>query len=151
MFSTRKAYVAYVALSVLVLAAGYFFSVPKSVVQVGPRIVHLSGQTIRVSVADTEASRELGLGGREGLASDEGMLFVFPEDGVHAFWMKGMKFSIDILWIDSQGKIIYIAQNIAPETYPKSFGPGTPVRYVLELPANYALQHGIKAGDEVQL
>jgi uncharacterized membrane protein (UPF0127 family) len=117
----------------------------------GTHTVQLDGQTIRVTIAQTDAERELGLGGRAGLSADEGMLFVFPTDGHYKFWMKDMRFSIDMLWIDSQGKIIYIAQNIAPETYPQSFGPDAPARYVLELPAGWANAHGVRVGNKVGL
>ena len=153
MFSTAKAYVAYVALVVLVLVLGYFSSLSfnQPTTQVGFRVIHLDGEVIRVSVAETDAERELGLGGREGLAPDEGMLFVFSKDDVYAFWMKDMKFSIDMLWISSNGDITYMAQNVSPDTFPKAFGPGTPARYVLELPANYAAQHHVQVGDIVQL
>lgn len=152
MFSTNKVYAAYVALAVLVFAIGYFFSLPHNgpTTQIGFRTVHLDGQVIRVSVAETDAERQLGLGTRDGLAPDEGMLFVFPEDGVYAFWMRDMKFSIDIVWISLDGKIIYIQSDVSPDTFPKTFGPQTPARYVLELPAKYAVQHGVRVGDEVQ-
>jgi len=115
------------------------------------RTVSLDGQTIRVMIADTEASREQGLGGLPGLAPDEGMLFIFPQDGVYAFWMKDMRFSIDMVWLSSSGKVIYIAQNISPNTFPKDFGPHSPARYVLELPANYTKEYNVSIGDIVRL
>jgi len=121
------------------------------------RTIHLKGESVRISVADTDALRQLGLGGRAGLAPDEGMLFVFPRDGKYAFWMKDMRFSIDILWLSApstssgQATVVYIAQNISPDTYPKDFVSTAPARYVLELPAGYAASHSIKVGDIVQL
>ena len=115
------------------------------------RTIQLHGQTIRVSLADTPATRQLGLGGREGLAADEGMLFVFPSDGEYAFWMKDMRFSIDILWLAADGTIVTIAKSVPPESYPKDFSPTSPSRYVMELPANYSDSHEINVGDRVQL
>ena len=47
--------------------------------------VHIKDQLVRVSIADTEEKRELGLGGRAGLEKDEGMLFAFPKDGKYGF------------------------------------------------------------------
>lgn len=113
--------------------------------------IQLDGQTIHVTIASTDASRELGLGGRTGLAPDEGMLFVFRQDGLYQFWMKDMRFSIDILWLTADGKVIYIVPNLSPSTYPQAFGPAAQARYVLELSAGYAAAHGVKVGDVVQL
>src|SRR3990167_10987110 len=101
------------------------------------RTIQLNGQTIRVSVADTETAREQGLSGRAGLATDEGMLFVFLKDGKYAFWMKDMLFSIDILWLSSDGAVVFMAKNVSPDTYPRAFAPDGPARYVLELPAGF--------------
>lgn len=115
------------------------------------RTVELDGNAISVLVADTDASRRLGLGGRASLGADEGMLFIFPVDGRYAFWMKDMRFSIDILWISADDTIVYMAQNVAPDTYPHSFVSPTPARDVLELPAGYAAAHGVSVGDKVQL
>ena len=112
--------------------------------------IQLGGQTARVTVADTESARQQGLSGRTGLAADEGILFVFPEDGEHAFWMKDMLFSIDILWLSADGKVVYMAENVSPDTYPQSFRPDVPARYVLELPAGYAKEYNVIIGDVVR-
>ncbi len=112
--------------------------------------IQLKGETIHVSVADTMSTREKGLSGRPGLADDEGMLFVFPEDGNYAIWMKDMRFSIDIVWISAEGTVVYMAQNVSPDTYPKNFVSETPARYVLELPAGYAQVHDLSIGDIVR-
>ena len=114
------------------------------------RTIQLNGQTIRVSVADTETAREQGLSGRSGLAADEGMLFVFSEDGKYAFWMKDMLFSIDILWLSGDGAVVYMAENVSPDTYPQNFQPLVSARYVLELPAGYAKEYNVVVGDLVR-
>src|SRR5947208_11440214 len=57
----------------------------------------------------TTLFRSRGLQGKEGLKKNEGMLFIFEQDGLHRFWMKDMKFPIDIIWIDHRGAIITIA------------------------------------------
>lgn len=117
----------------------------------GARTIELKGQAIQVSVADTESTRRQGLSGRADLEPDEGMLFVFPEDGVHGFWMKDMRFSIDILWLSNEGAVVYMAQDVSPDTFPQHFSPNTPARYVLELPAGYAKAHNVTLGDIVRL
>jgi uncharacterized membrane protein (UPF0127 family) len=115
------------------------------------RSVVLAGQTIHVSIADTPALQEKGLGGRTSLAPNEGMLFVFPESGEYAFWMKDMRFSIDIVWLSDDGAVVYMAQNVSPDTYPQTFIPNEPARYVLELPAGWAKAYTMKIGDSARL
>ena len=123
-----KRLVAIIALGALVLfaaAAGYpVYLSPAPVIPTaveGLPTIQLKGQPIRISIADTETARQQGLSGRAGLAADEGMLFVFPEDGTYAFWMKDMLFSIDILWLSGDGAVVYMAENVSPDTYPKIF------------------------------
>ena len=111
--------------------------------------VHIGTATIRVAVVDTPAAREQGLGGVTGLLPNEGMLFVFQKDSRYAFWMKDMTFSIDMVWIGSDKRIVYIAKNVSPDTYPKPFVPTSPARYVLELPAGFADSHNLKIGESV--
>ena len=112
-------------------------------------MVRIDGNSINVAIADTPALQALGLGNRDGLQSSEGMLFVFNVDKEYAFWMKDMRFSIDMVWISAAGNIVYLEQNVSPATYPQDFVPTSPARYVLELPAGYALSHGFKVGDIV--
>jgi uncharacterized membrane protein (UPF0127 family) len=113
--------------------------------------IELDGNTVRVAVADTPESRARGLGGRAGLAADEGMLFVFLADGKYAFWMKDMRFSLDILWLSSEGKVVSLVERVSPSTYPRDFVPDVPARYVLELPAGYVGVHAVRLGDTVRL
>jgi len=118
----------------------------------GLRPLTIDGNTIYVSVAATEASREQGLSGRESLAPDQGMLFIFPTEGAYPFWMKDMRFAIDMIWIANNGTIIYIQGDVVPATYPNTFQPKSALaRYVLELPAGYAIAHNIKVGDKVDI
>lgn len=109
----------------------------------------IGDQTVYVSKVDTPELRERGLSGRTGLSGDEGMLFVFPEDGIYPFWMKDMRFAIDILWIAHDGTVLYIEHNLSPDTYPQVFGSDKPARYVLELPSGYARAHNINVGDTI--
>ncbi len=112
--------------------------------------IEIDGTTIAVAIADTPALQELGLGDRDDLPQGEGMLFVFPVDKAYAFWMKDMRFSIDMVWISESGNITYMAQDVSPDTYPEDFIPTSPARYVLELPAGYAQSHDFQVGDAVR-
>lgn len=111
--------------------------------------IKLSETTIHAMVARHPSTRERGLSGLPALAPDEGMLFIFPEQGRHSFWMKDMKFAIDIIWIASNRDIIAISSGISPDTYPDTFIPPRDVQFVLELGAGSAEKIGLKAGDKV--
>ncbi|MBP6858226.1 MAG: DUF192 domain-containing protein [Candidatus Pacebacteria bacterium] len=100
-------------------------------------------------VARTPSTRERGLSGTLSLDSDEGMLFIFPQPGVYAFWMKDMNFAIDIVWIDSDRRVIGVTRNVLPETYPETFGPTGKVQFVLEAPSGSAEKFGLKEGSIV--
>lgn len=113
-------------------------------------VIRIAGRNVKVSIADTPKSRERGLSGQAGLGRDEGMLFVFPEDGRHSFWMKDMRFPIDIVWLSADGRVITIAPDVSPDTYPRSFVPAAPARYVVELPAGFAETYNLKVGDIVR-
>jgi uncharacterized membrane protein (UPF0127 family) len=78
----------------------------------------LEGRSLQVEVVNTPESVEQGLSGRDTMSAD-GMLFVFPNEAVRAFWMKDMRFAIDIIWI-RDGKIVGRVESAPPPE------PGTP-------------------------
>ncbi|MFA7309979.1 MAG: DUF192 domain-containing protein [Candidatus Paceibacterota bacterium] len=149
-------YIAAAAVAVAVVASIYAESRTEPVAPSIP-IVHrqsvivLKGQMVRVTVASTPAARQQGLSGRSGLAQDEGMLFVFPEDGEYGFWMKDMLFPIDIVWLDADGTVVYIAPEVSPDSYPTSYRPATSSRYVVELPAGWVKVYNLSIGDRAEL
>lgn len=102
---------------------------------------------IFAEVVESDPERVRGLSGREHLADGEGMLFVFDADARHAFWMKDMNFPIDIIWFDSDFDVVHIEHSLSPSTYPETFTPPFPARYVLEVPAGFAKVHSIAQGD----
>lgn len=104
------------------------------------------GVSLRIEYATTTVARERGLGGRTEVARDYGMLFVFPKDEKHGFWMKDMLSPVDIFWLDAQGHVVSIAGDVATSTYPYVFYPSSPARYVLETAAGFAREHEVKNG-----
>ncbi len=111
--------------------------------------VKLGDELFVLEIADTFALQERGLSYRQSLAPQTGMLFVFDDPGVHYFWMKDMNFSIDIIWLDADKKVVHIEHSLSPSTYPNSFGPETPTQYVIEIPAGEAKSSGLSKGDVV--
>jgi uncharacterized membrane protein (UPF0127 family) len=127
--------------------------IPKSKVPIVPTkkreglFLDIGTTSIRLIEASTPEARERGLGARDRLDQNVGMLFTFNEPGMYEFWMKDMRFGIDIIWLDTDGRIVTIKRNVAPLTYPKVFGPSAPSLSVIELNAGRSLSLDLKEGD----
>lgn len=104
-----------------------------------------------VLLADTPELRQKGLGGRTSIGPNEVMFFYFTEDSKHSFWMKDMLFSIDIVWLDSNWRVIHIERNVSPDTYPRSFGPEIESRYVLEFKEGITSKLELQVGDIINM
>lgn len=130
----------------------YFFIFSEPAASITPEhVVFVDDVRVAVEIADSPEEREQGLGGTAQLENGEGMLFVFEADGTHSFWMKGMQYSIDILWISAEKRVVHIEKALSPSTFPQSFTSPTPARYVLEVPAGFSDMHGIREGSEMKL
>jgi uncharacterized membrane protein (UPF0127 family) len=110
------------------------------------------GSAVTAELAVTDEERQQGLMFRDKIEESQGMLFVFEGEDIHAFWMKNMKFPIDILWLDSQRKIVHIEANVPPCTADPcpSYIPKSPARYVLELKSGAAARHGLHLYDRLE-
>ncbi len=106
---------------------------------------------LHVTVADTNVERQLGLSGKRAIAPNEGMLFVFSNDGLWRIWMKEMSFGIDILWLAEDGSVVDIREYVYPDSYPLVYEPSAPARYILEVRAGYAEIYNIRKGDVIDL
>lgn len=105
-------------------------------------------QCIQLEWADTDQTRLKGLSGRESLDSDSGMLFIFEQPARECIWMKNMRFSIDIIWLDEAKTISKIERNVSPETYPATFCQDETM-YVIELNAGEAEKLGLELGQKL--
>lgn len=116
-----------------------------------PDIISIDLSGLDLDIADTEPLRRLGLGGRDALSDNAGMLFVFPTSDRHGFWMKGMRFPLDIIWI-SDGTVVDIVTLSPPYPglpIPPSHTPKADADLVLELNAGKAAELGIREGVRV--
>jgi uncharacterized membrane protein (UPF0127 family) len=102
-------------------------------------------------VADTQEEKTKGLSGRDQLPDTDAMLFTFVAEGRNCFWMKDMKFAIDMLWFNADKKLVYEKRNATPESYPESFCPDVPAKYVVEVTSGVAEKNQIKLGDYLQI
>ena len=112
-------------------------------------VIIISGESIPVEIADMNTERIQGLSGRDSLTAGFGILFVFEKSDMHGFWMKDMKFPIDIIWISDDWRVVAMEKKVSPDTFPFIFYPPVPAKYVLELNAGEAEKLGIEPGKDV--
>lgn len=148
----KKQFAIFSLMGLLLAAAAFIFSaLPKSREREASARITVGGAEFAVEVADTAYRRMQGLSGREALAEGRGMLFLFDTPGAPGFWMKDMKFPIDIVWI-SGGRVLGVEANVSPDDAPSRtvYYPPAPVDRALEIPAGSAASAGITAGSVVE-
>lgn len=111
----------------------------------------LGGQTVFASVASTTEARTLGLSYTSALPADVVKVFIFDTDEQWSFWMKGMAYPIDMVWVTASGTIAHIETSVTPESYPKSFTPPLPARYVIETVPGLFATVALKVGDTIDM
>lgn len=102
--------------------------------------------TIVADIAATNDQRTKGLAVKDTLDNDEGMLFVFNAAREHSFWMKGMKFPIDIIWISEHHEVVHVENRLepcVPDSFCPTYKPDRNSLYVLETVAGFAQKYNI--------
>ncbi|MGV8142908.1 MAG: DUF192 domain-containing protein [Candidatus Pacearchaeota archaeon] len=117
----------YIIIALLFILGTYFVLTIKS----SPEVC-FGVNCFSVEIADEEAERSKGLMFRETLANDEGMLFIFDSVGNYPFWMKNTPLPLDIIWIDSDYRVVHIAHNTTPGSTDIIY-PTAEAKYVLEI------------------
>ena len=113
--------------------------------------VIINGFELRVYLAVTNDQQIKGLSVKDHLKENEGMLFVYQQPSRQGFWMKDMKFPIDIIWLDNNGTVVYIKNSLQPCIMTFAFlcptyTPDKDSLYVLETGSGFSKKHGIKIG-----
>ena len=103
---------------------------------------------LEIEIASTEYETQTGLMYRKGMEEKQGMLFIFPNEEVHAFYMKNTQFPLDIVYIKADSTIASFQEN-AEAFNEKSLSSTVPVQYVLELNAGLAEKWQLEIGDKV--
>ena len=112
------------------------------------REVCVNQKCFKVEIADTSEKRQIGLMQHEVLKEDNGMWFIFNEEGRHSIWMKNMNFPIDIIWIDSNYNVVDVKRNAEPCTDNcEIYSPSKDAKYVLEV----NIDSKINIGDKVEI
>lgn len=91
---------------------------------------------------------------RDSLADGRGMLFVHEQQGLNPYWMGHCNIPLDMIWMDSEHKVV----EISPATPPcptggpecPSYGGHVPSQYVLEIGSGQASRHGVREGLSLQ-
>ncbi|MCL1893637.1 MAG: DUF192 domain-containing protein [Holophagaceae bacterium] len=112
------------------------------------------GKRFLAEVARTANERARGLMYRQQLQSDRCMFFVYDQDDYHSIWMKNCLISLDVAWINTDGTVVEIAENVPPcsplrgDDCP-SFGGTVLSRHFIEFQAGTFKRLGLKVGDKV--
>lgn len=114
--------------------------------------VRIRDHEINVELAVTRQEKERGLGGRESLGTNEGMLFVYDHKEQFEFWMRDMQFPLDFIWIEGQ-KVADITLNVPPPRpgeKPAMVKPYVAVDKILEVAAGTVERLGIERTDPIE-
>lgn len=113
----------------------------------------INDENIKVEIAADALSKAKGLGDRESLCENCGMVFVFGEKSKHVFWMKDMNFPLDIIYLNND-EIVEIFEDVqifddAGET--TEVFPDKNADKVLELNAGWCRKNNVSVGDKIEL
>ncbi len=107
-----------------------------------------------IEEAKTPFQKSKGLMWRDNLPDDYGMLFDFGKDKKEGFWMLFMKIPIDMIFIDSDKRVVDIKYSVKPLTFNprtwKIYYPKRPARWVLEMKAGSMKRLKTKIGDKLE-
>lgn len=121
-------------------------------------IIKVDDITLQVQIADTGPLQTRGLMFQEKLPYDQGMLFVFGDEGVRSMWMLNMQFALDLIWFDSDGNVVHIEKDTQPcksalETMTCTFtnGNNEQAKYVLEVTSGFVDKFNITKDSKLHL
>lgn len=115
--------------------------------------VTVNGVELVADVAANSTQRTKGLAVKDHLNENESMLFVFSSAAKQVFWMKDMKFPIDIIWMDANKTVVHVEHSLEPCPtigYCQTYSPGADSLYVLETVAGFAERQGVAEGTKMQ-
>lgn len=138
----------FILIFLMVVTAVFVMNSKKS-----PNVCFNEDICIEVELADTVEKRMLGLMYRAELGVDKGMIFIFDEPAVHKFWMKNVRFPIDMIFLDIDDKIVYIEHSAPPCTITNcpSYGPDVEIFTVIETRAGFAIDNDLEIEQKVKI
>ncbi len=160
--ATRAQVLIPIAIAAVIIGVVGMLSIPKDVkleqAEFPTGIIKIDDVTLQVQIADTKPLQTRGLMFQEKLPYDQGMLFVFEDEGIRSMWMLNMQFSLDVIWIDSDGKIVHIEKDAQPcksalETMACTFTNGNEMnaKYVLEVTSGFVDKFNITENSKLDI
>jgi uncharacterized protein len=142
---SKNPYAIPVILMVFVFIVFSFFNIFYPMIKSRSVYLTIGGGVFNARLATTESERSKGLSGVRELKPNEALLMAFPYESNWSVWMKDMKIPIDVIWLDSQGKVLYIVTDISPDNSDNViFTPNSDlVKYILEIPAGKVKESSI--------
>jgi uncharacterized membrane protein (UPF0127 family) len=145
--------VAIAVVLIIVIALAAFVSMPRKEPAYGPAVEIVTEHgtsTVQVEVANTPEMREQGLMNRPSLGPEAGMLFVFDDMNMRYFWMENTLIPLDMIFISADGTVVSVRENTTPLSR-DLITSVAPCRFVLEVNGGYCREHGVSAGNKVEM
>lgn len=150
----RKILLVFILLLMILVGVFGYFSYKNETLTLGSKL-YVRDAVVNVEIVDDAGRLARGLSGRESLCGDCGMLFVFPNSQKRFFWMKEMKISLDMLFINN-GKVVEIYESVP---VPVEGQDGREIKVitkdgadmVLEVNSGWVEKNEVKAGDKIEL
>ncbi len=117
------------------------------------KAVLIAGKELDARISDSFIKRMIGLMYEDNLPKSSCMLFVSRFSSTESMWMKGMRFSIDIIWLNDGKQIVAIEENVPPcrkILFCKTYKPNIPFRFVLELSAGFIKENRITKSSKIE-
>ena len=158
--ATRAQILVPIGIAALIIGVVGIVSIPKDVkleqTQFPRGIIKIGSIPLQVQIADTRPLQTRGLMFQEKLPYDQGMLFVFDDEGVRSMWMLNMQFALDVIWLDADGKVVYIQKDAQPcksaiETAACTFTNGNSAKYVLEVTSGFVDKYNITENSKLEI
>jgi len=134
------------ALGVLTIIRFAQRNIGESILVLQQETVIINNSKLALEIAATPEEQVRGLGGRDSLLPDSGMIFPFVHPGKPGFWMKDMRFALDFIYVRGN-KIVEFKEAVKPALVPTLFFPAEDVDAVIEVNAGWVAAHGIRVGD----
>ena len=160
--ATRAQILIPIAIAAAIIGVVGMLSMPKDVkleqAEFPMGVIKIDDITLKVQISDTKPLQTRGLMFQEKLPYDQGMIFVFEDEGVRSMWMLNMQFALDVIWIGADGKVIHIERNAEPcksalETMACTFTNGNEkeAKYVLEVTSGFVDKFNITENSKLEI
>lgn len=126
-----------------------FFTIKPELKKQKQYSISINNEELKIEVLIDQKQKNQGLAGRKNVKRNEGALIVNEREGYFGDVIRNMKFPVDLIWIDSNHKIIDIKTDIKPTWRPRKYVPQKRSRYFLEVPSGFIREFKIKERDEV--